>query len=155
MEKTWSKLFKMAQKMQMYDETRLLKRSPLSTTAVPTEYQRNPKILCCALLTSNTTIAYHNALFVTQIFFMSIVFSFSWELKWPQEKMKTMLTQNFWGEKQRVLWYVMIFYLVVNLCHFSPRGGVWPNFAWHGDQAVVNTRATLELLDCACIPIQT
>ena len=26
---------------------------------------------------------------------MSIVFSFSWELKWPHKKLKTMLMQNF------------------------------------------------------------
>ena len=34
-------------------------------------------------------------LFVTPQFCISIVFSFSWELKWPQEKLKTMLMQNF------------------------------------------------------------
>ena len=28
-------------------------------------------------------------------FCISIVFSFSWELKWPQEKLKTMLMLNF------------------------------------------------------------
>ena len=42
---------------------------------------------------------YHNipqcSLFVTPKFCISIVFSFSWELKWPQEKLKTMLMQNF------------------------------------------------------------
>ena len=27
----------------------------------------------------------------------------------PQEKLKTMLMQNFGGDKQRVLWYVMVF----------------------------------------------
>ena len=43
----------MAQKMQSYDETRLLKRSPLSNTGIPTAYHRNPKIMCCVLLTSN------------------------------------------------------------------------------------------------------
>ena len=26
---------------------------------------------------------------------LSSVFSFSWELKWPQEKLKTMVMQNF------------------------------------------------------------
>ena len=35
-------------------------------------------------------------MFVTpQNFGTSIVFSFSWELQWPQEKQKTMLKQNF------------------------------------------------------------
>ena len=41
-------------------------------------------------------------------FCISIVFSFSWELKWPQEKLKTMLMQNFGGtnkEHYGMLWY--------------------------------------------------
>ena len=42
--------------MQTYDETRLLKRSPLSTTGTPSEYHRNPKIMCYVLLTSNAII---------------------------------------------------------------------------------------------------
>ena len=35
-------------------------------------------------------------------------FSFSWELKWPQENLKTMLTQNFGvtnKEHNGMLWY--------------------------------------------------
>ena len=43
----------MALKMQTYNKTSLLKRSLLCTTGLPTEYQRNPKIICCILLTSN------------------------------------------------------------------------------------------------------
>ena len=46
------------------------------------------------MTTPENTITYHNALFVTPKFCISIVFSFSWELKWPQEKLKTMLMQN-------------------------------------------------------------
>ena len=45
---------------------------------------------------------------VTQKFCISIVFSFSWELKWPQEKLKTMLMQNFGvtnKEHYGMLWY--------------------------------------------------
>ena len=51
-------------------------------------------------------------MFVTQKFFISIVFS--WELKWPQEKLKTMLMQNFGvtnKEHYGILWY---FFVVVN-----------------------------------------
>ena len=55
---------------------------------------------------------YHNipwcSLFVTSKFCISIVFSFSWEWKWPQEKLKTMLMQNFRvtnKEHYRMLWY--------------------------------------------------
>jgi len=34
--------------------------------------------------------------------------------KWPQEKLKTMLIQNFGGDNQKALWYVMVFSGVVN-----------------------------------------
>ena len=39
-----------------------------------------------------------------------VVFCFSWELKWPQEKLKTMLMQNFGvtnKEHYRMLWYFL------------------------------------------------
>ena len=51
---------------------------------------------------------------VTPKFCIRIVFSFSWELKWSQEKLKTMFMQNFADDKQRALWYVMVFSGVVN-----------------------------------------
>ena len=35
------------------------------------------------------------SLLVTPKLCMSIVFSFCWELKWPKDKLKTMLMQNF------------------------------------------------------------
>ena len=41
---------------------------------------------------------------------MRIVFSFSWELNWPQEKLKTMLMQNFgvtYKECYGMLWYFL------------------------------------------------
>ena len=41
-------------------------------------------------------------------FCISIVFSFSWELKWPQETENNAYAK-FWGDKQRTLWYVMVF----------------------------------------------
>ena len=57
---------------------------------------------------------YHNtpqcSLFVTPKFCISIVFSFSWELKWPQEKLKTTLTQNFGVTNKGhygMLWYFL------------------------------------------------
>ena len=43
-------------------------------------------------------------------FCISIIFSFSWELKWPQEKLKTMLVQNFGvtnKEHYGMLWYFL------------------------------------------------
>ena len=48
-------------------------------------------------------------MYVTPKFCIITVFSFSWELKWPQEKLKTMLMQTLGGAKQRVLWYVLVF----------------------------------------------
>ena len=48
------------------------------------------------LTTPENTKTYHNALCLSPPkFCISIVFSFSWELKWPQEKLKTMLMQSF------------------------------------------------------------
>ena len=50
------------------------------------------------------------SLFVTPKFCISIVSSFSWELKWPQEKLKTMLMQNFGvtnKEHYGMLWYFL------------------------------------------------
>ena len=41
---------------------------------------------------------------------MLFVFSFSWELKWPQEKLKTMLMKNFVvinKEYFGLLWYFL------------------------------------------------
>ena len=62
-----------------------------------TEYQ---------LTTPENTLTYHNALFfVTPKFCMRIVFGFSWKLKWPLEKLR-----KIWGDKQRALWYVMLFF---------------------------------------------
>ena len=49
-------------------------------------------------------------MFVTPKFCISIVFSFSWELKWPQEKLKTILMQNFRvtnKEHYGMLWYFL------------------------------------------------
>ena len=43
---------------------------------------------------------------VTPKFCISIVLSFSWELKWPQEKLKTMLLQNLgWQTKSIMVCY--------------------------------------------------
>ena len=57
---------------------------------------------------------YHNilksSLFVTPKFCTNIVFSFSWELKWPQDKLKTMFMQNFGvtnKEHYCMLWYFL------------------------------------------------
>ena len=47
-------------------------------------------------------------MFVTPKYCISIVFSFSWELKWPLEKLKQCF-RKIWGDKQRALWYVMVF----------------------------------------------
>ena len=56
---------------------------------------------------SRNTITYHNALCLSPQS-KSIVFSFSSESKWPQEKLKTMLMQNFGltnREHYGMLWY--------------------------------------------------
>ena len=50
-----------------------------------------------------------------------IVFSFSWELKWPQEKLKTMLMQNLGVTKKEHygrLWYFLE-WSIVEMSNFS------------------------------------
>ena len=42
-------------------------------------------------------------------FCISIVFSFSWELKWPPRETENNAYAKFWGDKQRTLWCVMVF----------------------------------------------
>ena len=41
---------------------------------------------------------------------ISIVFSFPWELNWPQENTENNAYAKFWGHKQRALWYVMVLF---------------------------------------------
>ena len=47
----------------------------------------------------------------TPKFCISIVFSFSWELRETENNAYA----KFWGDKQRALWYVMVFSGVVNI----------------------------------------
>ena len=63
------------------------------------------------LTSPQNTITYHNVLCLLPLkICISIVFSFSWELKLPQEKLKTMPTQKFGvtnKEHYRILWYFL------------------------------------------------
>ena len=55
-------------------------------------------------------------MFVTPKFCRSIVFSFSWELKRPQEKLKTMLMQNFGVTNKEycdMLWYFLEWSIII------------------------------------------
>ena len=63
------------------------------------------------------------------------MFSFSWELKWPQEKLKNNAYAKFWGDKQRASWYVMVFLewaieiFPKGLTHgFGPKMAIFPTF---------------------------
>ena len=60
---------------------------------------------------TKSSVVYHLlSLLTTTKFCMSIVFIFSWELKWPQEKLYTMLMQNFVvtnKEHYGMLWYFL------------------------------------------------
>ena len=76
------------------------------------------------------------ALFVTPKFYISIVFSFSWELKWPQEKLKTMLMQNFGvinKEHYGMLWYFWSgqLHILVSRASWGPK---------HEDQEALGTQ---------------
>ena len=63
------------------------------------------------LTSPENTITYHNVLcLLPPKICISIVFSFSWELKLPQEKLKTMPMQKFGvtnKEHYRMLWYFL------------------------------------------------
>ena len=67
------------------------------------------------LTTPENTITYHNALcggplLVTPKFCISVVFCFSWEFKWHQEKLKSMLMQNFGVTNEEyygMLWFFL------------------------------------------------
>ena len=63
-------------------------------------------------------------MFDTPKFCIIIVFSFSWELKWPQEKLKTMLMQNFGvtnKEHYGMLWYFLEWSIVT----LAARSSFW------------------------------
>ena len=68
---------------------------------------------------SRNTITYHNALRLSpQKVYISIVFGVSWELKWPQEKLKTMLIQNFGVTEKEyygMLWYFLEWSILIDL----------------------------------------
>ena len=49
-----------------------------------------------------------------KILILSIVFSFPWELKWPNRETENNAHVKFWGDKKRALWYVMVFSVMVN-----------------------------------------
>ena len=56
-------------------------------------------------------------MFVTPKFCVSVVFSFSWELKWPQEKLKKVLMQNFGmtnKEHYGMLWYFLEWLIILH-----------------------------------------
>ena len=68
------------------------------------QYGRREATRNLVLTTPENTITYRNALYLSPP-----KIQFSWELKWPQEKLKLKLKLKFWGDKQRALWYVMVF----------------------------------------------
>ena len=68
------------------------------------QYRRREVTGNLVLTTPENTITYRNALYLSPP-----KIQFSWELKWPQEKLKLKLKLKFWGDKQRALWYVMVF----------------------------------------------
>ena len=81
------------------------------------------------LTTPENSITYHNALCLSPPkFCISIVFSFSWELKWPQEKLKTMLMQNFGvtnKEHDDVLCYFLEWSIGMRRSHRSRACSFW------------------------------
>ena len=62
------------------------------------------------LTTTENNITYHNALCLSSQNFAC----FSWELKMVPRETKNNAYAKCWGDKQRALWYVMVFSVVVN-----------------------------------------
>ena len=58
---------------------------------------------------SRNTVTYHNALFVTPKFCISIVFSFSWTPFYLPTETEDNAYAKFWGDKHRALCYFMVF----------------------------------------------
>ena len=54
---------------------------------------------------------YHNTLCLSLQICISIVSSFSWDLKWPQEKTKTMLMQNLGAKTKSIMVFSELAYL--------------------------------------------
>ena len=72
------------------------------------QYRRREVTGNLVLTTPENTITYHNALYLSPP-----KFSFSWELKWPQENLETMLIQNLCilqlSQQFHTLFYFMMF----------------------------------------------
>ena len=85
-----------------------------------THLQGSPKF---ALTSPENTITYLSTLLVTPKFCISIVFTFSWELKWPQEKLKTMLMQNF-GVRNEEYYGMLLYFLKWSIRDCDDRGEI-------------------------------
>ena len=110
------------------DFTFLWATSSLTLLTIKLVFQNNWKEFM-ELTTPENTITYHNALCLSpQKFCISIFFSFSWELKWPQEKLKTMLMQNFGvtnKEHYDVLCYFLEWSIGMRRSHRSRACSFW------------------------------
>ena len=77
---------------------------------------------------------YHNipkcSLFVPPKVCIRIVISFSWQLKWPQEKLKTMLMQNF-GVKKKEQYGMSWYFLEWSIVFPTKPTTTYPLFSLH------------------------
>ena len=87
----------------------------------------NALCLRSKLTTPENTITYHNALVCHPKILHKHYFSFSWELKWPQEKLKTMVMQNFGltnKEHYGMLWYFLEWSILCKLLFSIAHGNM-------------------------------
>ena len=86
----------------------------------PTAYVNdifNSHITSPQLTTTENTITYHNILcWSLQHFAEELSLVSLWSLKAPRETENNAYAK-FWSDQQRVLWYLMIFSVVVNLLY--------------------------------------
>ena len=72
--------------------------------------------ICRELTTPENTITYHNALCLSPKILHKHCLQFLLGIKMAPRETENNAYANFWGDKQRALWYVMVFSGVVNTC---------------------------------------
>ena len=93
------------------------------------------------------------SLFVTQKFYISIVFNFSWGHFNSQEKLKTMLMQNFWltnKEHYGMLWYFLERSITPQATYERFFRALQTSYDWVHNSAIYTTYAWMDYLLACC-----
>ena len=91
----------------------------------------NKKLLFNRIDHSRNTITYHNVLCLSPQNLHKHCFQFPWGHFNSQEKLKTMLMQNFWvtnKEYYSILWYFLEWSIPYRLFPYKPRPRLMPHY---------------------------